>query len=185
MHFFVFLVQGVLGIQCPPYQCSQLEDHLCAQWVKGAVYLNTDACPEGLSCSLHELQRVIKAEQEALSWGVVPCVNASSYWVDPEYVNSGNYRCWLRDGDAKLIRGSHPRECNEVGDNDYACKLTNGGFAACKCGLNGKAYCDLSDADAEMKLFWEWCEVFRVPESVRDFWKLYKTYYIETMVRLT
>lgn len=178
MYFFVFLLAEVFGGLCPVYQCSLVPDLVCAEWIRGEVFLSQQACREGLHCSLHELQESVSGAP----WGELQCVEKRGS-IHQVFTNTKD--CRHKDEDARLLFGSHPKRCASVGGQDYACKLKNGKVAPCKCGLDGRAYCDLSDGDPEMNLFWEWCEASEVPEAVSSFWELYTTYFTETLVTCT
>jgi len=133
------------AIVCPTVLCEEMTDNTCAQVYSDVIKLRSHHCLTTTYCNLTAVLSVVGQL-------VVPCES----FADSEIIYDDNdYRdCGLRVPKRNLVVGAYPKVC----DSDSDCLLQDGAVTACKCGLNGKAYCVPDLSSSLLNQYWKKCE---------------------------
>lgn len=132
---------------CLEYFCTELADGVCGK-IKNVTHvsLNSLSCPSGTYCFAIDLAE----------WADTAAVNAEIKCdVNADYFEGlvAPQECGNRDTVGTLTSGEYPKLC----ETDDDCKLSDNSKAACKCGLNGQAYCTPPKSDEVYDDYWTAC----------------------------
>mmetsp|Transcript_20566 Transcript_20566/g.38409 ORF Transcript_20566/g.38409 Transcript_20566/m.38409 type:complete len:234 (-) Transcript_20566:337-1038(-) len=158
---------------CPKYQCTEMSNELCAEFVsEGLVYLNSNACPSNSTCLVTSL---VNLKSSAVG-SVSKCTNLQTPFVEPNFKTS----CLKYQKNKDLVEGSHPKLCITNAD----CQLKDKTFSQCICSLNGKAYCQPDFSSSVFNFYWKECADNDNMIEGDDFFRyteLLKAFYIYTI----
>lgn len=171
IRYVVVLTLLSLGVTCPVYQCADINRGVCAEVEDGVVTVNSIGCPSNQHCYLSHLQEGgLLATKTTLLCAELPQSRGFVFGQDDQ-------QCQHKDPLARLAEGAHPKRCNG-GQEDPACLLANGNYAACDCGLDSQRYCRFSSGDSEFDYYYEVCDSYDGSPSraTLEFWNTYRVY---------
>ena len=191
---WLFLLVGLVLVQgnplCPVYTCQSLAEGVCAQYVNMTVTLNSNACPSGSSCSLTSLMPAMthayesdfytldETEGETTPDSMLTYLCPPSE-IDPLADSDLEYNaCLERDLEKVVGSGQFPVPCYYPGFEDTACTLVNGEIGQCLCGLNGQAYCALSEGSPLLNSLFEKCGT-SMSHQAKRIWKAFSDHLVQ------
>ena len=169
---FIVALLGVTGAfgQCPKFVCNTIPNDddgnaICARkYTTNEYYLRDTACPSGTYCTYEGLKDWMV---DVGATGDYTCKSESQSQkqeytepTDPNYI-----LCPTRLFNKTLESGSHPKKCPNPGSNNEECKLQDGTYADCECGLDGESYCVPDASSNYYSDYWSEC-------SDDSYWKL-------------
>jgi hypothetical protein len=80
------------------------------------------------------------------------CVNDLARIED--FIDNTDVYCGVRDEGEEFVEGTAPKKCFTEAD----CKLENGSFSRCICGLDGSFYCEYPNGHPIFDDYWNSCE---------------------------
>lgn len=172
-----WLVLAASVESCKVWTCADQKDPtVCLTWQANSVSVNTVGCTDYLEECTYS--KVVEAMDLAAS-GTYKCEVADSSQDSSlvSFVSCGKREPVQR----RLKEGSFPKECKDEGEEDLACELVDGSMLPCRCGLDGKYYCQPNPSDEPFQEFWSACdqEGHVVLDSFFQYYKLKHELYVE------
>mmetsp|Transcript_3046 Transcript_3046/g.6307 ORF Transcript_3046/g.6307 Transcript_3046/m.6307 type:complete len:219 (+) Transcript_3046:256-912(+) len=170
------LVQRVLAETCPLYTCEVLDTRVCVEYTTSTNYtINKEPCPSSFYCSYEDFAdwqiTAVKGDQ-------LLCTTEDTGTLTIDDPKDSDYLCGAREEDRDLEYGSYPKLCDDKSD----CKLDDGTYNTCSCGLDGSAYCEPDINSDAFDDYWDecWEDNYGRIESFKHwaFWKLKSTYFV-------
>lgn len=167
--FTCLLAVGLAQGTCPSYQCGTLGENVCMTWSNGKIVLNSSGCSSKFVCSL---------SQALTSYALSPLSGSFMCHSPTDGTSNSGYNYCGDDISYKksLKKGSFPKECFKAGFSDYNCLVDDGSYLECRCGMQGKLFCNPSPSSDEFQNFWDECEKNDYVVKA-EFFKYYQTYY--------
>ena len=167
--FACLLGVGLTQSTCPSYQCESLKENVCMSWSKGRISLNSNGCPLKYVCSLSLALTSYALSPES---GTYMCQSASEGTLTTGYNYCGDDIPYKKS----LLKGSFPKECFKAGYSDYNCLVDDGSYLECRCGMQGKLFCNPGPSSDQFQNFWDECEKNDYVVKAK-FFQYYQTYY--------
>ena len=160
---------------CKVWTCvSQTDPSICLTWSGDAVIVNTQGCTSYQEECTYST--AVAAIAQASS-GTYKCEQAATSQQSFSFVSCGKREPQQR----RLKTGVFPKECQAEGTQDPACQLEDGTMLLCKCGLDGKKYCQPNPSDVPFDEYWTACgqEGYVVQDAFFQYYKLKHDLFVE------
>jgi hypothetical protein len=170
----LLLVLLSLAAACPTYTCADLDSGVCSTYTSQNEYsINKNPCPSSSYCGYEDF---VSWQSTNLVGEVLSCSSTDSGAVAAD--TGSVYLCGTRIDSRDLVDGSYPKVCDSYVD----CKLNDGSYSECECGMDGKAYC-VPDINSEtFDDYWKecWADNYGRLDNYKHwaYWELKSTYYV-------
>lgn len=163
---FLILYLAQASLECPYMMCKSLDDGVCAQIFDVSIWINDKGCGEKI-CSAEKLYEVHRGYTfvKTDDYTIVKCYEDEE--TEPENIPNDKVDCFERNTDENLLEGSHPKICS----TDDDCMIRSKTTTECKCGIDGKKYCQPMYGSNAFEEFWKRCE--EDPKMYQKEWKLW------------
>ena len=175
MWLWMLSVAFAASPECPLFLCEVLPITLCANITNvedKIVVLNSLGCGTRRGCNLEDIAEGLK---QNISASYDCDLFAINFTTNPD---SSEY-CPNRKSQKNLVEGSHPKFC----EKDEDCKLGDGSYASCTCGLARFKVCQPDVNDQLYISFWDYCDQNenKITDTVSYLWGYYYYNYVTMM----
>lgn len=161
--------------ECPLFTCDVLPQDIGANITSiedKTVSLNSLGCSPLKGCDLEDINDAL-AEHRLDSF---PCIQIAG---DIPSYGDPTGKCPDRRSQKNLVEGSHPKVCQ----NEQECRLADGTYSECVCGLSRFKICQPDINDVIYISFWDYCDQNEnnLTDTVRYMWGYYYLNYVVMM----
>ncbi|CAG9313110.1 unnamed protein product [Blepharisma stoltei] len=138
---------------CYTFTCDTLDDLVCAivYGSQNTVTLNDKGCSY-LTCNHTYVEDAVVKSQATGDTINLPCFVGEE--TENNKIQLDYYvKCETRTANRDLVNGTFPKTCNTTDD----CKLKDGDYADCLCGMDGNKYCYADKSSELYEDFWTVC----------------------------